>query len=757
MQKNLFTIKLLSFTFVLIFSFHSLQAQLEVTGGQASQEVIENFLGAGVTVTNVEINCPEVAYGTFDGTNSNIGIDNGIVLTTGSIDNAVGPNNDSGAQTDNGGDGDSDLSAIVNQTTFDACVLEFDFVPASNTLTFTYVFGSEEYLEWVDLDFNDVFAFFITGPNPTGGLYENRNIALVPGTDVPVSIDTVNDDLNSEFYVNNGTGDFPIDPTTTVQYDGFTTPLLVQVDVVPCQSYHLKLAIADSGDPVWDSGVFLEAGSLNTDVVSVSASTSIGTDTAVEGCLDGTFTFTSSTVLAEELVIDLEISGSAENGVDYTSIPAIVVIPAGENTTSLDIVGIDDGVLEGIEDITIRFDASLGCEGTEQTEATLFLSDASEAGSVSANPAMVCEGGTIVATSNDVVTADGNVAIFVVHNSPDGDVTMDGFTIFATSTDGNFLNNGGIPQGISMYISTVVGSDDGTGTPNFTDVCLKVSPPVEVAFLAPITFMIDEYCDLATGDYYVSFQLEGGLPELDNTATYSITGDYAGTYSFGDEAITVTYADGNDNRYDFNVEDGFGCTGAIVSDIFECTKNPIELLSFEGEVLTAGNRLQWVTATELDNDYFQISRSTDGKNYEEIGAIKSQGESQNLQSYEFLDRNAPAGLTYYQLTQYDFNGLSTTFPVLSLQRGEITDLELIQVYPVPAKDVLGVSFMAAKDELVQISLYNVTGQVVLSQSIETTASGMNTISLDTQMLSSGVYLLSVSSENGQVSQRLVKE
>jgi len=753
MQKNLFTIKLLSVTFVLIFSFHSLQAQLEVTGGQAPQELIENFLGVGVTVTNVVINCPEVAYGTFDGTNSNIGIDNGILLTTGSISNAVGPNNSDAAQVDNGGDGDADLAAIVDRVTLDACVLEFDFVPSSDKLTFKYVFASEEYLEWVNNSYNDVFAFFITGTNPNGGTYEKQNIALIPGTDTPVSINTLNDSENSEFFIDNGSGTFPIDPTTTIQYDGFTLPLFVEAEVVPCEIYHLKIAIADVEDAVIDSGVFLEAGSLNTDVVSVTASTSIATDTAVEGCLEGTFTFTSSTVLAEELVIDLEISGSAENGVDYTSIPAIVVIPAGETTANIEIEGIDDGVLEGIENITIRFDSSLGCEGTEQTEAMLFLSDASDAGSVSANPTMVCEGGTITATSNGAVIADGNSAIFVVHNSPDGDVNMDGFTIFSMSSTGDFLNDGGIPQGISLYISVAVGGDDGV----LNDVCLKVSPPVEVAFLAPITFLIDEYCDPETGDYYVSLQLEGGLPELDNTVTYSITGDYAGTYSFGEEAIIVIYADGIDNRYDFNVTDGFGCTGSVLSDIFECAKNPIDLLSFEGEVLVAGNRLQWVTATELDNDYFQLSRSTDGKNYEEVATIKSQGESQNFQSYEFLDRNAPAGLTYYQLTQYDFNGLSTTFPVLSLQRGETTDLELIQVYPVPAKDVLGISFMAAKDELVQISLYNVMGQVVLSQSIQTTASGMNTVSLETQMLSSGVYLLSVSSQNGQVSQRIVKE
>ncbi|MGB0929915.1 MAG: choice-of-anchor L domain-containing protein, partial [Chitinophagales bacterium] len=486
MQKNTFTVKILSLISALLFSYQGLYAQLEVTGGQTPEQMIENFLGVGVEVDNVIINCPEVAYGTFDGTNSNIGIDNGILLTTGSIDNAVGPNNDSGAQANNGGEGDMDLSLIVDQNTFDACVLEFDFIPASNKLTFTYVFGSEEYLEWVSLDFNDVFAFFVSGPNPTGGLYENQNIALIPNTDIPVSIDNINDDLNTNFFVDNGTGEFPIDETTTVQYDGFTLPLSVDVDLVPCETYHLKLAIADSGDPVWDSGVFLEAGSLNTNIVTINESTELGTDIAVEACLNGRFTFTASVPLVEDLLIDLEISGSAENGVDYVEIPNSVTILAGEMSTSLEIEPIEDNIDEGTEDITIRFDAGFGCEGSEFTEATLFLKDLSHGGTVSVSPNIICENEILTTTVSNQFVAEGDVLTYLVHNSPDADVNMEGFTIFATSTDGNFTNDGGIPQNIPVYISTAIGDDDGTGSTSFLDFCLEVSPPAEAVFLEPI-------------------------------------------------------------------------------------------------------------------------------------------------------------------------------------------------------------------------------------------------------------------------------
>ena len=250
-------ILLLSFT----FSLSETTAQLVTTPESDPQTLIDELLGTGVIVSNIQVNCADGAIGTFDGTSSNIGINQGIMLTTGQVSNAVGPNDTPDFGIDNGFPGDTDLESITGEPSFDACVLEFDFIPFSDNLTFNYVFGSEEYLEFVD-QFNDVFAFLISGP----GFPIPTNIALIPGTAQAVTINNLNDMDNSQFFIDNGDGISP-SPNSTVQYDGFTTTLSVNVTVVPCETYRLKLAIADTSDGVLDSGVFLETNSLGTDVV----------------------------------------------------------------------------------------------------------------------------------------------------------------------------------------------------------------------------------------------------------------------------------------------------------------------------------------------------------------------------------------------------------------------------------------------------------------------------------------------------------
>ena len=224
-------------------------AQLEVQGGLTAEEVAAILVGSGVSVSNVTIDCPTDAFGTFNGEFTTLGITEGIMLTSGSINNAVGPNNASGASTSNGTDGDNDLNELIAEgstfatTTQDACILEFDFVPLADTLSFNYVFGSEEYLEYVNSSFNDVFAFFISGPNPAGGTYVTQNIAFIPGTSTAVSINNLNDVDYSEYYINNGDG-FIVDPESTVQYDGLTVILEASAPVIlrnlPPQNCHCR-------------------------------------------------------------------------------------------------------------------------------------------------------------------------------------------------------------------------------------------------------------------------------------------------------------------------------------------------------------------------------------------------------------------------------------------------------------------------------------------------------------------------------------
>ena len=227
-----------------------------------AEDLVSIMLGSGITADNVILTCAGGASGVFGDGEAAVGIAKGIIVSSGNIANVIGPNNNDGISASPGTPGDADLETLIGEKTNDACVLEFDFqvdsAPGliSASVAFNYVFASDEYNEYVD-QFNDVFAFFVNG--------ENIALITIPGTTIPVSIDTVNQTDNSEFYINND--DCQSNPASCpvpdTQMDGLTTVLsTAEVEIVPGQSYHLKLAVADALDTDLDSNVFIQASSL---------------------------------------------------------------------------------------------------------------------------------------------------------------------------------------------------------------------------------------------------------------------------------------------------------------------------------------------------------------------------------------------------------------------------------------------------------------------------------------------------------------
>ncbi|MBL7882889.1 MAG: choice-of-anchor L domain-containing protein [Bacteroidia bacterium] len=260
MKKRVFfcinkkTKKGIVFLFFLFFFFDS-NAQLVIDSTKSVTTLIQNmFVGSGVTVFNVTHSGPPNSIAAFGGT-TNLGVSSGILMSTGSVSVAYGPNF-SGSSTV-GATGivslDTDLTSIASGTLYDANILEFDFIAISDTVIFNYVFASEEYPEYVLSGFNDVFGFFVSGINPSGGNYIAQNFALVPGTSSPVSINTINASVNSAYFFDNITP-----PGSTIQYDGFTTPLIAKFAVQCGTVYHIKIAITDVFDSTWDSGLFFE-------------------------------------------------------------------------------------------------------------------------------------------------------------------------------------------------------------------------------------------------------------------------------------------------------------------------------------------------------------------------------------------------------------------------------------------------------------------------------------------------------------------
>ncbi len=341
------------------------------------------LVGSGIETSNITFTGAARGRGSFSG-KSNLGINSGVILTSGRAGNSKGPNNETNKGNNMGTPGDSDLNQLSGGSTQDACILEFDFVPQSNVVEFRYVFGSEEYPEYANSTFNDVFGFFISGPGIYGNFSNNAtNIALLRHTLPPVyvSINNINNGKqntgpckNCEYYVNNGTGTTPA-ANPYIQYDGFTTVLTARSTVTPCETYHIKLAIADVGDGSYDSGVFLEANSFSSVGLGANvAFTHTMVDTAVEGCNSASIAFKLFQITPVDYPINLEIGGTAENGVDYDLIPGQIVIPQGDSMAVLVINPIEDGIPEDeIETVTIIYNSSL-C-GVIMDTLTIYVKD----------------------------------------------------------------------------------------------------------------------------------------------------------------------------------------------------------------------------------------------------------------------------------------------------------------------------------------------------------------------------------------------
>ena len=362
---------------LLLIALAPLHSQLmEVTNAPpiTPQNLITNiFLGDGVEVLSVTYEGSPLAVGFFkDGQNA-VGMDRGILMTTGravtqGFQLGVAEPGSAQASVDNASNlFDADMLAISGgEPIFNVARYTITFIPIADTLRFRYAFGSEEYPEYVCSEFNDIFGFFISGPGITGP-YQNSaaNIALIPGTNLPVRINNVNPGFPgafgnpgnctpplgslaySAFYNdNNGTNMMPV-------YDGMTDVFTAEAIVQPCQVYTIKLVIADVGDPVFDSGVFLEAksfgtGSLNVDIATLSLDGSVA-----EGCAAGRITFSLPNPVESDYYIDFNLLGDAINGVDYVQLPDTLFIPAGQSSVSLDIIAIEDGIAEGPESLLI--------------------------------------------------------------------------------------------------------------------------------------------------------------------------------------------------------------------------------------------------------------------------------------------------------------------------------------------------------------------------------------------------------------------
>jgi gliding motility-associated-like protein len=357
---------------------------ISVTGNISNEQIVD-FISTPQTVVEItDIKCPDNAYGTFlAGDSTNLGLERGLLLTTGSIDIAPGPNSVVDAGVEHNADGDDDLdylSKIQGEGSLsgDACIVELDVFAATNELTFEYIFGSEEYPEFVNSEFNDIFAFFISGPGIEGdpNINNQLNIAVLPDGSTPVQINSVSHLENWQYFRNNELG-------RSLEYDGLIADFLGQkksltarAQVEPCQTYHLKLAIADRRDYAYDSGVFiseLRGGAPNFRVAYQS-----GIDFLIEDCtsISDTLYVGLNSPLPDTVSYQIRIGGTAIRGEDYQlDIPSTITFLPGQTSVGFPIIPLSDQQEESPETIELSLINNFGCGEVTYTTITIELRD----------------------------------------------------------------------------------------------------------------------------------------------------------------------------------------------------------------------------------------------------------------------------------------------------------------------------------------------------------------------------------------------
>ena len=345
---------------------------ISVNSNATLAEFQQNITGTGVTIENLSVtSCANEAYGTYStSSGSQLNSDHGIIMSTGKATDIQQMNRSKWWSTQLNTPGNPTLDNYTTASTMDVCYIEFDVTPSGETLSFNYTFASDEYVDYVGSSFNDVFAFLISGPGISG----EENIAVIPNTTTPVSINNVNQNTNSQYFVNNSYYDDPnngggmIEDSTafgSIEYDGFTINLIAQKQVQSCQTYHIKWMIGDVGDRFVDSGVLIE-GLFSTNISSVVSTSEVYNTCSTDPV---TITYTRDGNTSNELAFTPNFSGSVIKDVDYDVIGlqnGLVKFDAGSATTQITLLAKDSYTINTLDSVIVDL---TGCSGNILTTA----------------------------------------------------------------------------------------------------------------------------------------------------------------------------------------------------------------------------------------------------------------------------------------------------------------------------------------------------------------------------------------------------
>lgn len=350
------------FMFTLGAELH-LKCQIQIQPNNHALNLAQYIMGNGVSIISANLQAHNHATAFFSAENANLGLQEGVIFSTGSAPTTGQPflfvqgcplvpgisnpmNSVAFASTSHDfyPENIPELNGIIPSSLqkYDVVNLSVQFIALESTLSFQYVFASEEFPNWLNSIFTDFFVIAISGP----GIDGNQNIAKLPSNQY-VSVNTIGNSFNNNVTSN-----------TWHAYDGYSPVYIATVNLIPNQVYTILFIIADASDSSYDSAVFIKK-NQNSSNLNANIQTYQQDDNIIEGCTGAQVTFTRLIPNDDSLWIYLQYGGNAQFGIDYPNLPDSILIPHGQSSVTLSIDAFQDFLDEGTETLIIYYQSAI--------------------------------------------------------------------------------------------------------------------------------------------------------------------------------------------------------------------------------------------------------------------------------------------------------------------------------------------------------------------------------------------------------------
>lgn len=501
------------------------------------------------TTFNYSITGGIASAGTFNGGTALFGpgADEGVVLSTGFVSNLSGPSSNF-SSNGTGGGSDPDLAALAAAGINDAIVLEFDLISSTPQFSLQYAMASEEYCDFAPPNtsgFSDVLGIFISGPD----IGESVNLAVIPGTGDPVGILSINPVTNPEFFNPNGEDCEPGPYSSLMAFDGYTATFTAQTGITPGETYHIKIAIGDAGDSVWDSALFLLPNTGEGEQVpqyTAFLTTPANPNIVYETCDNiATLTFAKTGPLEQSVVIPLELSDitTAIEGVDFAPLPDSIIIPPFAASASLNIEIYADEESENSEVISF---VGTACSGNLE-DISIIIEELPEL-SVDAT-----------VTPDDLCASNNyDLAVSVTGGSPhydidwtvdNGSITGNNLSITADALLSLLVSDRCDSTYTETFELTFVNGEGPSADPTYTSECLEVTVSANATGSGNLSYEWSNGADTESVSFTISQDTDLSVTvtdECDDTVTESINIPFAEVSVPAPEvSLTSTYECGS--------------------------------------------------------------------------------------------------------------------------------------------------------------------------------------------------------------------